>query len=459
MPTQTPSVVAAPRPVPEAPIGSGVSSAPGPLGRTYRIRADVDGTARFAHCWDGARTALLEAMLATLASTHPGIAVESDVGEGAVMRERLVTALASGSPPDVVMVKSDATPYFADQDALLPLDDLMARDGIARDWFGASDLASSTWGGRVFGLPQVAAGAQHLLFVNTGLLARIGVDPTGPIETWQDLEALIEPARNAGLLVLDPTRSARGVTGHQLLTYANGGGYWDRMQERVTWADGPGVQAAAWMLRFVQAQTGSYERLVGGGATGSSARLPLQPAEWAREKALCCVNGDGWLYQLSQEAPQLQYAVYPFPRNADNRASTGATPSTGAWMLSIPRAARNHEAAWEIVKYATVSPEACGFTTRQRRPSPLAGCDEASGLARSEPTWPAISTSIARSVTVPVSPIQPRLEQIASEMQDDLLLERRSPRAALESAALDAQRLLDAWHASGPHASSAQRPG
>jgi ABC-type glycerol-3-phosphate transport system substrate-binding protein len=139
--------------------------------------------------------------------------------------------------------------------------------------------------------------------------------------------------------------------------------------------------------------------------------------------------------------------VYDFPRNADNPASTGATPSTGGWMLSIPRAAREPDAAWELVKLATASVSACAFAGRQRRPSALAGCDTANNLASSQPFWPVISANLAKTIAVPVSPIQPRLEQMYREMQDDLLRERRPPRAALEDAALEAQRLLDEWQA------------
>lgn len=140
--------------------------------------------------------------------------------------------------------------------------------------------------------------------------------------------------------------------------------------------------------------------------------------------------------------------MYDFPRNADNFASAGATPSTGGWMLSIPHAARDRDAAWELVKLATASASACAFAGRQRRPSPLAGCDDANTLTSRQPHWPVVSANLAKSVPVPVSPIQPRLEQSYRDMQDDLLRERRSPRTALEDAALEAQRLLDEWQAS-----------
>ena len=51
------------------------------------------------------------------------------------------------------------------------------------------------------------------------------------------------------------------------------------------------------------------------------------------------------------------------------------------------------------------------------------------------------------SVPVASSPIQPQLEQIYRQMQDDLLTTRRTPVDALSSAARDAQQLLDDWHA------------
>jgi maltose-binding protein MalE len=207
------------------------------------------------------------------------------------------------------------------------------------------------------------------------------------------------------------------------------------------------VQAAEWLLRFVVAQAGSYERV----ASSETARTPLSPDEWGAGKYICCINGAGWFFQLHQQAQHLRYVVYDLPRSATNPASSGATPSTGGWMLSIPRAARDHDAAWELVKLATASVSACAFAGRQRRPSALAGCDAANKLATTQPFWPAISASLDKTVRVPVSPIQPRLEQIYRDMQDDLLRERRPPRTALEDAALEAQRLLDAWQASRTH--------
>ena len=177
----------------------------------------------------------MEGWIADMGAIYPSIKVETDAGDPASAREKLVTALASGSPPNAVMLKSDSIAYFADRGALLPLDSLLGRDGIADDWFAPTERASRSWDGHVYGLPQTTDGAQHLLFVNLGLLERIGVDPARPIRTWQDLDALVEPAAGAGLLVMDPGRIAVGMTAHQVWTYANGGRYWDADLKKIGW--------------------------------------------------------------------------------------------------------------------------------------------------------------------------------------------------------------------------------
>jgi multiple sugar transport system substrate-binding protein len=415
----------------------------GSLGRAYRAYPEVAGTVQFANCWDGPSIPLVEGWIADMAAMYPSIKVESVLADAASMREQLVTALAAGAPPNAIMLKSDSIAFFAEQGALLPLDGLLTRDGISNDWFPPSEVASRTWDGHIFGLPQTIDGAQHLLFVNVALLDKIGVDPARPIRTWQDLDALVDPARRAGLLVMDPTRVAVGMTAHQVWTYANGGRYWDDELKKISWLEPAGVQSAEWLVRFVNAQAGSYERL----ASDGDPRTPLSAREWAAGRYVCCVNGAGWPFQLQMPGHRTNYAVYEFPTNGENPRSMGETPTTGGWTLAIPRTARDQEAAWEWLKLTTVSDSACAFNERQRRPSPLAGYDDRSGLRAAHPYWATIGASIAKSVPVPVAPIQPRLEQVYRAMQEAILLERRSSNDALESAARDAQQLLDNWNA------------
>jgi ABC-type glycerol-3-phosphate transport system substrate-binding protein len=413
------------------------------LGREYLAYPDVKGTVQFSNCWGGARIPLVQQWIKDFTAIYRNVKVENDVSDCPSLDKKQVAAIAGGAPPNVLMVKSGNLAFFADQAALLPVDELMQRDRVRPDWFYPGELRSRTWQGKTYGLPNVTAGAQHLLFVNTKLLERVGWPAGKPIETWQDLEALVEPAKKQGLFVMDPVKSAAGLPIHFVLTHANGGRYWNDDLTKVLWTDAPAVEAAEWLLRFVKAQAGKYENL----ALGSNRKELAYPEEWAPEKYVATFNGSWFPFMLKSKAPQIRYAVYPFPRNAARPESKGHTASTGGWMFAIARAARDHAAAWEWIKFTAASQHACAFLRAQNRPAPIAQCNEDPELARANPFWPAITRDLATNVAVPTAPVHPRMVQLWYEMEDAFLFERMSPREALESFARRGQALLDEWNA------------
>lgn len=411
------------------------------LGRDYLAYPDVKGSIQFSNCWGGARIPLVETWIKDFSAIYPGITVTNDVNDCPPLREKQVTQIAGGSPPNVMMIKSDNTAFYAEQNAILPIDDLMARDNVKKEWFYPGEFSTRTFGGKAYGLPNVTAGALHMLFVNTGLLEKIGVDPKKPITTWQDLDALVEPAKKAGLLVMDPAKISTGITAHQLWTYANGGTYWDSDLKKITWADPASVEAAEWLLQFVKAQGGKYESV----ATGGDPKNVLLPEEWAPQKYITCVNGSWFFFQMSK-FPDVKYAAYDFPKNAKNPSSKGQTPTTGGWMFSLGRNAKDQEAAWEWIKFTTISQNACAFVEKQNRPSPAIPCNENPELAKNNPFWPVVTANLQNNISVPTTSVEPQFEQIEYDMLDAILFERSSPKQALEEGAQKAQALLDDWN-------------
>ena len=420
------------------PAGTVIAS----LGRDYLAYPDTKGTIQFSNCWGGARIPLIEGWINDFKAIYPGITIENDVTDCSPLREKQVTALAGGSPPNVMMIKSDNTAFFAEQNALQPIDDLMARDKVMKEWYYPGEFQTRQWQGKTYGLPNVTAGALSMLFVNTGLLEKIGVDPTKPIETWQDLDALVEPAKKAGLLVMDPAKISTGITAHQVWTYANGGKYWNDDLTKIEWDQQPSIEAADWLLNFVKAQGGKYENV----ATAADRKNVLQPEDWAPEKYVCCVNGSWFFFQLKQKVPNLNYATYSFPRNATNPNSKGATPTTGGWMFSIARTGKDQEAAWEWIKFTTASQSACTFVEKQNRPSPAQSCNENPALAQANPFWPVVTKTLSMDVPVPTTSIHPQFDQLWYDTEDAILFERQAPKAALKSSARRAQQMLDEWN-------------
>jgi multiple sugar transport system substrate-binding protein len=429
-------------PVPVSTASAQEAGAPG--SRAYATLLGTAGTVQFLHGWDASTTPLIETMMADFGTLYPQIEVEAEELDPATLRDRLVTAIASGSPPNAVMLRSDSTAYFADQGALLPLDDLLARDGIRADWFVPRELPARTWNGRLYGLPNVAAGAEQLLYVNTGLLERLGVDPAAPIATWTILESLIEPARRIGALALDPTRCGAGVTGLQVWTYANGGRWLDDAAEQITWDDTPAVQAAEWLQKLVSAHRSGGPGLPPIADRPSASMLVT---EWTAEKHVCCINDATWIYQLRQLAPQLSYAIYELPWNTLNASSDGRAPSYGGWMLAIPRDTADRSAAWEWLKYATASPAAQQLAETQGRPSPMMGRTGAPVPAGTSANSGAVKAATDRAVPTPAVPVSAQLDDLARAAQNEILAQQRPPQPILETAARAAQKMLDEWHA------------
>jgi sn-glycerol 3-phosphate transport system substrate-binding protein len=440
-PTGAPAAAAAATTAPAAKTGGPTGTVIAGLGREYLAYPDVKGTLQFSNCWGGARIPLIEDWIKGFNAIYPGITITNDVSDCSALREKQVTQIAGGSVPNVMMVKSDNTSFYAEQNALMPLDDLMARDNLKKEWFYPGELSTRQFGGKTYGLPNVTAGALHMLFVNTGLLEKIGVDPKKPIATWQDLDALVEPAKKAGLLVMDPAKISTGMTIHQVLTYANGGKYWDDGLKKITWNDQTGQEAADWLLQFVKAQGGKYENV----ATGGDPKNVLQPEDWAPEKYLTCINGSWFFFQL-QKFPNIKYAAYDFPKNAKNPNSKGQTPTTGGWMFSIGQKAKDQEAAWEWVKFTTTSQNACTFVEKQNRPSPVIPCNENPELEKNNPFWSVVTQNLQNNISVPTASVEPQIEQIELDMQDAILFERMSTKEALDSTAQKAQALLDDWN-------------
>ena len=192
-----------------------------------------------------------------------------------------------------MMIKSDNTAFYAEQNAVLPIDDLMARDNIKKEWFYPASL-HRTFGGKAYGLPNVTAGALHMLFVDTGLLEKIGVDPKKPIATWQDLDALVEPAEG---------RAAGDGPGQDLDGY-HGAPALDLRQRRHLLGQrpqrrspGPSGQRRGGRVAAPvrEGASGKYESV----ATGGDPKNVLQPEEWAPQKYLTSVNGSWFFFQMA----------------------------------------------------------------------------------------------------------------------------------------------------------------
>lgn len=411
------------------------------IGQDYLAYPNVSGSIDFSNCWGGARIKLVQGdWITPFNAVYPHIKVSNDVTDCPPLQQKQTAAIAAGSPPNVLMIQASDLAFFITQKAIDPIDDLIKRDKIQPSWYYAGEWSTRQYDGKVYGLPNVTAGAQHLLYYNTNLMKKIGLDPTKAPATWQDLDAMVEPAKKAGLFVMDPAKVASGFTFHMVATYMNGGQYWDDKLTKILWNSPAAVEAAQWELDFVKAQAGKYANLA---IAGADRKNTIEATAWKSQKYVLDINGSWFMFQLKSQAPEVEYGVTTFPTNAKNAKSKLGVPITGGWAFCIASAGNNKDAAWEWIKYTTASKAACNFVVDQQRPSPLVACNNDPRLAKGNAGWPAIQKDLQHDVPIPSAPNQPSFVQMWYDMEDAFLYEKMTPKAALDYYAAQGQKLLD----------------
>jgi multiple sugar transport system substrate-binding protein len=86
---------------------------------------------------------------------HPGVRVVNEpVSNQAEYREKVITSIVSGSPPDVLLLDGIDVPAFAEADVLLDLGPFAARVGTRFAEFYPSVLAMFARDGKVIGFPK-----------------------------------------------------------------------------------------------------------------------------------------------------------------------------------------------------------------------------------------------------------------------------------------------------------------
>src|SRR5687768_10234589 len=136
----------------------------------------VTGTVTF---WNGYGadgdeiTTFREAVLPAFNAAYPNVVVETQEIPYDDLRQRLVTGLAGGVLPDVLRSDIIWVPEFAEQGALLALDEEMPDLADLSAAVFPGPLSTNEWGDHFYGLPLDTN--TRVLFVNTALFEAAGI--------------------------------------------------------------------------------------------------------------------------------------------------------------------------------------------------------------------------------------------------------------------------------------------
>ncbi|MBV6523006.1 MAG: putative ABC transporter substrate-binding protein YesO [Gemmatimonadaceae bacterium] len=118
---------------------------------------------------------------------HPGVRVVNEpVPNQAEYREKVITNIVSGAPPDVLLLDGIDVPAFVEGEVLLDLAPFVGRVGIDLSWFYPNVLAMFSRGARTYALPK--GFSPVVMYYNRAMFDRAGVPH--PVDGWTQEEFL-----------------------------------------------------------------------------------------------------------------------------------------------------------------------------------------------------------------------------------------------------------------------------
>jgi ABC-type glycerol-3-phosphate transport system substrate-binding protein len=313
---------------PAATTGAPATSAPG---------TGAQVTLRFWMQQDNLLQAAMTDLINSFQQANPNIKVQLDAFPFAEYHQKVSTAIAGGDPPDVFWMDI-RTASFAQQGALLPLDQYITAENRS-DYLPAA-WAEAMYQGKTYGVPMHEL--TEAIFVNTKLAQDAAIDLPTTVEkawTWQQFEdAAKKLTKRSG----DQTTVWGFGVQRQLqdwsvlpVVYQHGGKALSDDLKKASGAlnSAATVEAMSWYGNlFTQDKVISVDVIPDGFPTGKIAMFQA-PSSYRPV--------------LDKSFPDLKYTIVPLFKDKQ------CAVMTGGWNVSISATTKNVKEAWLLTDWLT----------------------------------------------------------------------------------------------------------
>lgn len=255
------------------------------------------------------------------------------------------TAIAGGSPPDLLTIDLIYVPTFARADELADVT-AQAKALPFFDGLSKSHLRLSTFEGKLFAVPY-SAEASFLMY-NKALFRKAGLDPDAPPRSWTDVRAAATKITALGQgnygYYFPGNTAGNNVFTFLPLIWAAGGDILSEDGSKATF-DAPAVSGALSHFRAMWAAGAMPPSARNDGAENTIATP-------ASGKVGMWAGGAFTLTGLRRLAPSMEVGATPIPGKTAGQWSSFA----GGDAIAIPKGSKQPGIAWEFIKW-TFSPE------------------------------------------------------------------------------------------------------
>ncbi len=285
---------------------------------------------------------VIEGMVNDFNKQHPNIRVEPVWGGNYWQNmQKTVAALQSGNPPDVAVHLAIDVITLRDLDAVIPLDDFIAREGgekFLEDFFPAF-VKDFTADGKIWAIPFQRS--TPILYYNKELFQKAGLDLNRPPKTWDELLEYAQKltvrdgtgnTQQWGLLIPDdPWLLMSFILQNDGRTHSPDG-------KKVYIAEKPAVEA----LQFWVDLANKYKVMP------RHRSFPESVQDFVAQKGAMLIHSTGNL-RFVRDSAKFPWNVAFLPRQKKQAVAIGGA---GLFIFkNIPKASQ--EAAWEFTKWMT----------------------------------------------------------------------------------------------------------
>ncbi len=276
-----------------------------------------------------------------------------------VTGQKLQAAVVGGDVPDVVQLNTRVWPVFAENGALLALDDFIQKDAEFKfDDFEKGLLVNTALHGKQYTIPYNRS--TPILYYNKDIMKELGENPEHPAETWDDLYRIAKKATIVKDGKTERFGFAASMSGWYFysLVWSNGGAILGDDLKSVK-LDQPEAARGLQLWSDMINKDKSMMPPVGGTSTSGSSAGESMDQRFMNGQIAFMIGSTGSLGKL-EKISKFELGASFLPK-----FKTYATPTGGA-NLAIPAKSpkEKQQAAWEFIKFMTSKEQAISYSMK-----------------------------------------------------------------------------------------------
>jgi multiple sugar transport system substrate-binding protein len=375
----------------------------------------------------------------TFTAKYPNVKVQSEsISEDRT--QKLIVSVAGGDAAELVSIEPYHVQGLGLRGVVKPLEPYLKKSStLKRDDIWPTLMRDVTLKGQAYGL--VYGPDLRVLYISVDKYQATGLDPNKPPKTWDEMEQAIAKVHRGGRgaeiehMGFDPYLGSGGVGRWLVPFWQLGGELLSADDQKATINNDKGIQALTWLKKIVDAQ-GGYQRMLDfeKGVTANQMFIDNKVTHYYATYAERA-------QEFKQKAPNLKYAFsgYPVPPNG-RKANYG-----GGHTFPIPAVTKAPDAAFAFLEHFLAEDNNITWADAYDRIPIRASTTRGDKWQRGDAFRKLAAEEMpGRRFQIP-APGGIEAQPLINGMINDVMLDKKSIRDALQETEAKVQTVLDAW--------------